>query len=202
MEGHNTEVMSHVPAEETSGMEKTQPNMRKLRLEANWMNMVIALGACVLLMVVALVIAPQPKGDPVRTVDAQAIGARAAQSVTWPVAVFATPEGWHANEAQLTTMGDPSADTWYASYVGPDDQWMSIRQAPGSKEWAESLVEDFQANGSETFAGVSFEAYTGDQREQAYVAQVAGTWLVIQAVAQPDSVDAFAGLALDAIRAG
>jgi len=171
--------------------------MRKLRLEANWMNMVIALLACVLIMVLALMIAPQPKGDPIRKVDAEGIGKTADDAVEWPVAWFETPQDWHSNEARLGPMGEPSVETWYASYVGPDEQWLSIRQAQAEEDWAKSFVKEFAPVGEQNIQGVKFATYEGKNREQAFVGQANGTWFVVQAVATGESGDMFVKRALE-----
>lgn len=159
--------------------------------------MVIALLACVAIMVLALMIAPQPKGNPIREVDAEGIGKSAAQSVDWPVATFSSPDGWHSNEAQMRPMGEPSFDTWYVSYVGPDEQWLSIRQAKADEDWAKSFVKEFAPLGDQTFEGVSFKTYEGKNREQAFVGQVSGTWIVVQSVATDESVNTFMKLILE-----
>ena len=165
---------------------------RKQKLQANWVNMTIALLACVALMVVALMIVPRPKGDPVRVVDSVAVGQSAQQSLGWNVAYVDPPEGWSANEAHVRAMGPANDPTWYASYLGPDDQWISVRQSHGDEVWQDSMLDGFVPAGTRSMGGVEFEQFDNGERSAAFTAQIDGSRVVIISTAAYESVDVFA----------
>lgn len=202
---------SQIPAAQAEPAAEPQPGsreeMRRNRMQSNWVNMVIALAACMALVLVALMIAPQPQGDPTRTVDAAAEASAAAGQAGFDPAAPALPQGWSSNEAGLEQMGEPELKTWYASYVGPSQQWIALRQAqPGADAaaWATSIVgEDAAQTGTSKVAGpqgrtVVFDRYEKPDQKQALVGTVGDTTVILMGTAQWDSFEDLAARTLRA----
>lgn len=152
---------------------KTQPGsreeMRVMRRHYNWVNMVIALAACMALVLAALMFAPRPKGTEVRDIDYREVAASAQQRAEFPLVVPDLSEEWKANAASFDPQGSPAVDTWYISLVGPDDAWVAVNQSAGDERWAESFVDEMAQVGTQDVDGVEFTTWEGDKGLQAMV---------------------------------
>ncbi len=172
-------------------------------MTSNWVNMVIALAACLALVVVIIILAPQPKGDPTRTVDAAAQAQAAQGSAGFKPAAPEAPSGWHANEASLDQMGKPEQSTWYVSYVGPGQQWITLRQAKpeergesaaeAEQTWVTSVVgKDAATLDTADVDGIRFQQYQKPDQKQALVGKVRGTTVVLMGTGDWKSFEDFA----------
>ena len=191
--------------ESTGPQPGSRDEMRLLRKQSNWVNMAIALLACMALVAVALMIAPQPKGNPTRTVDAAGVASAAAKDAGFTPLVPQLPDQWTSNAASLEKMGKPEKDTWYVSNIGPDQQWITLRQAKtGSDEaeWVKSIVDGGAEVGTSSVKGVSFTQYQRPNQQQALVGQADGTTLVLMGTGSWSTFEDFASRTLSSASAG
>ena len=114
----------------------SREEMRFLRKNSNWVNMIIAILACLAVAVGILFLAPQPEVDSERVVDYQGIAEQSQGNAEFDLIVPQIPRGWTSNEATLDRVGDSEFTSWYMSFIGPDDQWVSIEQAEASTRGA------------------------------------------------------------------
>ncbi|MGV2480915.1 UNVERIFIED_CONTAM: DUF4245 family protein, partial [Salmonella enterica subsp. enterica serovar Weltevreden] len=76
------------------------------------------------------------------------------------------PTGWTSNEANLDAIKGSDSSSWYLSFLGPDDQWVSLEQARASEKWAEGKVEGATAAETVEVSGSTFQVYrTEDAKE-------------------------------------
>lgn len=182
--------------------QQTQPprseNVRALKLSSNWVNMVIALGACLAVVLIGLAFVPEPKeGQFEREVDYETIAESVKTRAEFPVVVPKLPEGWVANEAMFKPMGAPAYDTWYLSSVGPQQGWMTLRQADGDERWVQSELDDFVEVSTNDIDGVTFTSYDGSDGKQAMVGQLDGSTAVLIGRADPQTYEFFAKQAVE-----
>lgn len=154
--------------------------------------MVIALAACMVVVVFAIMMAP--KGDYVseRTVDVKEAAAQAKGGVDFKLYVPDLPKGWTANEAGNTKMGDPAQDTWYVSIHGPNDAWVTVRQAHADERWANSLEDDAVEVGTQAVSGTQFTRYETPKGKQLLVGSLGDSELALVGTATWDDFAAFA----------
>lgn len=177
----------------------SREEMRLIRKNSTWVNMVIALAACVLLVVVVASFTPKLDGSIERDIDYKG-DAEASQGLAdFPLAVPDVPKGWTANEATFEPLGTPAFDTWYVSWVGPGQQWVALEQSQGDEAWASSLMEDAVEIGEHEIEGTTFTEYQGPDSKQYLSGEVADTLFVVKATAQWESVDTIVASAVDSV---
>jgi len=161
----------------------SRDEMRVLRRHYNWVNMVIALVACLALVLAALALAPRPEGDITREVDYGEVARTVQPDAAFGLAVPPLPEGWEANAASFGQQGTPAADTWYVSWVDGDDGWASLRQADADDTpdaWAESFLEEFAETGESELGGADFTRFEGtSSSDMALLGEADGTILLL-----------------------
>lgn len=183
-----------VPMADESGvmLPGTREEMRFLRKNSNWVNMIIAIVACLAVVAVVLLIAPQPQVDPQRVVDYQTIAEQSEDSADFDLIVPEIPSGWTSNEASLDRVGDSDRTSWYMSFVDTERQWVSIEQAKATEKWAKSKVGDAVAAETVTVGGSDFQIYRTQDAKEYWVTGKGDNFVVITAIASPDSIDVFA----------
>ncbi|WP_309132514.1 DUF4245 family protein [Brevibacterium sp.] len=170
----------------------SREEMRVLRKNSNWVNMLIAILACFAVVGGALLMAPQPQVDAERVVDYQAIAEQSQTNADFKLIVPQIPAGWKSNEASLGEVGDSEYTSWYMSFIGDQEQWVSVEQAVASQKWAENQVGDAVAAETATVSGTQFQIYrSGDAREY-WVASKGDMYVVLTATATPEILDHFA----------
>ena len=144
-----------VPMADESGvmLPGSREEMRFLRKNSNWVNMIIAILACLAVVAVVLLIAPQPEVDSQRVVDYQSIAEQSQDSADFDLIVPEIPSGWTSNEANLDRVGESDRTSWYMSFVGTEQQWVSIEKAKATENRAENQVDDAIAAETETVGG-------------------------------------------------
>ena len=170
----------------------SREEMRFLRKNSNWVNMIIAILACLAVVVVVLLIAPQPEVDSQRVVDYQAIAEQSQDTADFDLIVPELPSGWTSNEASLDRVGDSDYTSWYMSFVGTERQWVSIDQAQATENWAENQVDDGVAAEAVTVGGSDFQIYRTEDAKEYWVTGQGDTFVVITAIATPETIDSFA----------
>ena len=183
-----------VPMADESGvmLPGSREEMRFLRKNSNWVNMIIAILACLAVVAVVLLMAPQPEVDSKRVVDYQTIAEQSQDSADFDLVVPEIPSGWTSNEASLDRMGDSDYVSWYVSFVGTDRQWISIDQAKATENWAENQVDDAVAAETVTVGGSDFQIYRAEDAKEYWVTGKGDTFVVITAIASPETIDSFA----------
>ena len=170
----------------------SREEMRFLRKNSNWVNMIIAILACLAVVVGILFIAPQPEVDSERVVDYQGIAEQSEGNADFDLIVPQIPRGWSANEASLDRFNDSEYVSWYMSFIGTEDQWVSIEQAKASQNWAKKKTEGAVAAETLTVGGLDFQVYRTDDAKEYWVTHSDDVYVVITATASPDTINSFA----------
>lgn len=184
----------------------SREEMRVLRRHYNWVNMVVALVACLVLVLAALALAPRPSGDITREIEYQTVAENAQPAAEFELSVPDMPEGWHSNSASFDHQGTPAVETWYVSLVSDDDKgWMSLRQtdANGTPDaWAESYLEDFAETGESELGETSFARFEGvETSDKALLGESDGTLLLLIGSGDWGQLEAWAGDAAQSVGA-
>lgn len=170
----------------------SREEMRFLRKNSNWVNMVIAILACLAVAVGILFIAPQPEVDSERVVDYQGIAEQSEGNADFDLIVPQIPRGWSSNEATLDRLNDSEYLSWYMSFIGPENQWVSIEQAEASANWAKKNTDDAVAAEKVTVGGADFQIYRTDEAKEYWVTHKGDVYVVMTATAAPDTINSFA----------
>lgn len=175
--------------------------MRFLRKHSNWVNMVIAILACLGVVVIALLMAPQPEVDSERVVDYRAVAESAQANADFPLLVPTIPKGWKSNEATYDRVGDSQTLSWYVSFLGEQQQWVSIEQARASENWVRMRIGD-DAVSAETAeeSGVEFQIFRSDATKEYWVASRGDVFVIIKATATPETIEYFARQVADQLK--
>lgn len=170
----------------------SREEMRFLRKNSNWVNMVIAILACLAVAVGILFLAPQPEVDAERVVDYQGIAEQSEGNADFDLIVPQIPRGWTSNEASLDRLNDSEYTSWYMSFIGPEDQWVSIEQSKSSENWAKKKTDGAIAAEKVTVGGADFQIYRTDDAKEYWVTNKSDVYVVLTATAAPDTINTFA----------
>lgn len=125
-------------------------------------NLIAALLVClglVLVMVLVVVRPGMPEREPV---DVAAAAAAAQRTIDEPLVAPDLPEGWDANLAEVRGGAD-GITTWYAGYVTPDEQFLSVTQAlDANPTWLATAIEAAPQTGEREIGGIVWTEH--DQR--------------------------------------
>ena len=88
-------------------------NSRLHRQRQTVLNLVLSLGASLLLVLVIVLLVPRSDTAMVRDVDVAPIAEQAQVASDDPLAVPELPEGWRANAAELRTSSVDEVTAWY-----------------------------------------------------------------------------------------
>lgn len=181
----------------------SREEMRRIRMSSNWVNMAIALGACMAVVVLLFAFTPRVDAEYEREVDFAGMAESAQASAEFTLAVPELDEGWVSNEASFDPQGTPQVDTWYVSWIGPDRQWITLRQAAGEAaddRWVASITgEDMLPIDTRDIAGTTFDVYQGGSGDRALAGSVSGTTVVLKGTASEESFESFAEKIVDSI---
>lgn len=183
----------------------SREEMRVIRRHYNWVNMAIALLACLALVLAALALAPRPDGDITREVDYGVVAENVQPESGFDLAVPGMPDGWHSNAASFDHGGTPAVETWYISWVDGDDGWASLRQTDAEDTpdaWAESYLEEFAETGESELGGTAFTRFEGtDSSDKALLGEADGTVLLLVGAGEWGPLEEFATASVETIGA-
>lgn len=135
-------------------------NSRLHRQRQTMQNLVFALGASLLVVLVIVLMVPRG-GAPVEPdVDVAAVAEQAQIASDDPLAVPELPDGWRANAAELRRSGADGVTAWYAGYLTPSDEYIGMYQGfDANPTWVAALLERTLATGTTTIDGVAWTVY-------------------------------------------
>jgi hypothetical protein len=133
------------------------------RSNQNTLNLVIALGASLLVvfLIVIVVVRPDQAGPP-KTVDWTAVARDAQQSVSTPLLVPALPKTWSANRAEFVDAKSASDGiaSWQIGFITPGTQYIGLSQGiSANPSWVATQLSDKTATGDENYGGVAWKVY-------------------------------------------
>jgi hypothetical protein len=135
-------------------------NSRNHRQRQTLKNLVLALGASLLVMLVIVFIVPRSDAPIDRDVDVAAVAEQAQIASDDPLAVPRVPEGWRANAAELRTSKADGVTAWYAGYLTPSNEYIGMYQGlEANPTWVSGLLERTLATGTTTIDGVEWTVY-------------------------------------------
>lgn len=142
-------------------------NSRLHRQRQTVLNLILALGASLLVVLVIVLLVPRSDTAMVRDVDVAPIAEQAQIASDDPLAVPELPEGWRANAAELRTSNADQVTAWYVGYLTPSDEYIGMYQGlDANPTWVAGLLERTLATGTTTIDGVEWTVYdnrdTGD----------------------------------------
>ena len=142
-------------------------NSRLHRQRQTVLNLILAIGAIVLVVLVIVLLVPRSDTAMVRDVDVAPIAEQAQIASDDPLAVPELPEGWRANAAELRTSNADQVTAWYVGYLTPSDEYIGMYQGlDANPTWVAGLLARTLATGTTTIDGVEWTVYdnrdTGD----------------------------------------
>ena len=139
-------------------------NSLKHRQRQTLKNLVLALGASLLVVLVIVLLVPRSDAPLDRDVDVRSIAQQAQIASDDPLAVPTLPEGWRANAAELRTSAADDVTAWYVGYLTPSDEYLGMYQGiEANPTWVAGLLARTPATGTTTIDGVEWTVY--DNRE-------------------------------------
>ncbi|WAC66440.1 DUF4245 domain-containing protein [Agrococcus sp. SL85] len=152
-------------------------------------NLAAAIVVCLGIVLVMVLVVLRPDMAPPEPVDVAAAASDAEATVDVELVAPALPEGWAANAAELRS-GSGGVVSWYAGYVTPEQQFLSVTQAiDANPTWLAQQIRDLPATGERTVDGIAWTEHDNrdarDPGNLAYVltAEVGASTLIVAGTA-------------------
>jgi hypothetical protein len=160
------------------------------------LNLVIALGASLLVVFVIVVVVVRPdQSGPAKAVDWVSVAHDAQQSVSTKLVVPHLPPAWSANRAELVdTKSSPDGiASWQIGFITPSTQYIGLVQGiKADATWVSSQLQQKPSTGTVDFGGAQWQVY--DHRTDDHPGNLA--YALVTTVG--DSTVVLAGTASDA----
>jgi Protein of unknown function (DUF4245) len=184
-------------------------NSLKHRQRQTVTNLVLALGASLLVVLVLVLIVPRSDAPIERDIDVATVAEQAQVVSDDPLAVPDLPEGWRANAAELRTSNADDVTAWYAGYLTPSNEYAGMYQGlDANPTWAAGLLARTPATGTTTIDGVEWTVY--DNRDSSadvgnarygLMTEAGGSTFVLLGTATPDEFEDLAAALVPTIDA-
>jgi len=184
-------------------------NSRNHRQRQTLRNLVLALGASLLVVLVIVLIVPRSDAPIEPDIDVAAVAEQAQIAIDDELAVPELPEGWRANAAEIRSSAADGVTAWYVGYLTPSDEYIGVYQGvEANPTWVAGLLSRTLATGTTTIDGVEYTVY--DNRESsddvgnaryALTTESGGTTFVLLGTATDDEFTALASALTPTIEA-
>lgn len=135
-------------------------NSAKHRQRQTVLNLVLALGASLLLVLVIVLLVPRSDAPMERDIDVAPVAEQAQVASDDELAVPDLPDGWRANAAELRTSNVDDVTAWYVGYLTPSNEYIGIYQGlDANPTWVAGLLARTLASGTATVDGVEWTVY-------------------------------------------
>ena len=139
-------------------------NSRNHRQRQTVRNLVLALGASLLVVLVIVLIVPRSDSPIEPDIDVAAVSEQAQIAIDDELAVPDLPEGWRANAAEIRSSAADGVTAWYVGYLTPSDEYIGVYQGvDANPTWVAGLLSRTLATGTTTIDGIEYTVY--DNRE-------------------------------------
>jgi hypothetical protein len=184
-------------------------NSLKHRQRQTVTNLVLALGASLLVVLALVLLVPRSDAPIERDIDVATVAEQAQVVSDDPLAVPDLPEGWRANAAELRTSKVDGVTAWYAGYLTPSDEYAGMYQGlDANPTWAAGLLARTLATGTTTIDGVEWTVY--DNRDSdadvgnaryGLMTEAGGSTFVLLGTATPEEFEELAASLVQTIDA-
>jgi len=173
----------------------------KRRARQTVTNLVLALGASVAIVVALVLIVPRSDTNMIQKVDYISIAKDAAGSTDLPVLIPRVPQDWWCNSARwIAQPGDGTKASWYAGFVGPDNEYIGFTQTFGTNEtWLALKLSGLQRSGDVKTGGQTWQLWTSPEknvpaksRDYTLVADLGDDTLMVYGTASESEMKSFA----------
>lgn len=169
-------------------------NSLKHRQRQTLKNLLLALGASLLLVLVIVLLVPRSNTPIEPDVDVASVAQQAQVASEDPLAVPEVPDGWRPNAAELRTSQADDVTAWYVGYLTPSDEFIGMYQGlDANPTWAAGLLARTLAVGTVTIDGVEWTVHdnrdsTDDVGNARYglTTEAGGSMFVLLGTATPE----------------
>lgn len=127
------------------------------------LNLVIALGASLLIVFVIVVVVVRPdQAGPPKAVNWVSVAKDAQQSVSTKLVVPRLPTGWSANRAEWVDAKSASDGiaSWQIGFITPSTQYIGLVQGiKADATWVSTQLQQKKSTGDASFGGVRWQVY-------------------------------------------
>ena len=127
------------------------------------LNLVIALGASLLVVFVIVVVVVRPdQSGPPTAVNWVSVAKDAQQSVSTKLVVPALPTTWSANRAELidTTSAPDGIASWQIGFLTPSTQYIGLVQGlKADASWVSTQLQQKKTTGDASYGGSRWQVY-------------------------------------------
>ncbi|MFD4422718.1 DUF4245 domain-containing protein [Agromyces sp. NPDC058484] len=184
--------------EETAARQAENSRLHRQRQTVK--NLVLALGASLLVVLVIVLLVPRSDTAFERDVDVASVAEQAQVASDDPLAVPELPESWRANAAELRTSKVDGVTAWYAGYLTPGDEYVGMYQGiDANPTWVAGLLARTLATGTTAIEGVEWTVYdnrgSGDDvgnAQYGLTAEAGGSTFVLLGTAAPEEFEVLA----------
>lgn len=137
---------------------------RKHRVNQTALNLVLALGASLGIVLLLVLVVVRPDSAPRASIDYAQIGATAQGAVDEPLVIPVLPEGWGANRAELEAAPADGVPAWRIGFITPATQYIALDQGiDANPSWVADHVVKARSDATVQIGGLDWQVY--DRRD-------------------------------------
>lgn len=134
-------------------------NTRKHRANQTFINLLLALGASLGVVLILVLIVVRPDQPPTKAIDYKAAASQSQSGITTRLAAPTLPPGWNANNAQLNPVAS-DGHAWSVGFITPQVQYVALEQGirvPSG--WAAGFLGKVPSTGTTTIGGIEWQVF-------------------------------------------
>lgn len=181
----------------------------KYRAKQTVVNLVLALAACVAVVVLLVTSVPRDESNRIKEVNYSAIVDEAKASSSLPLIKIKPLDNWWSNLAQLNTESSDAVVNFKAGFVGSDIKYIGYTQAfEGNPTWLAFQLAGTTITGEYSYANFNWEIYESvvkhdPKKTMDYIMVLnysKNDYILLYGVADKNEYEAFANEIVDRIR--
>jgi hypothetical protein len=143
---------------------------RRHRASQTTRNLVLALVACLAVVLFLVLVVVRPDGEKLPPVDYLAVAEEAQSGASETLAAPLLPQGWTSNNAQLGT-GSDDVEAWYVGFITPSGEFIALTQGiDANATWLSTTISSegrpLEVTGSEDLEGTEWAVYDNREAEK------------------------------------
>ena len=137
---------------------------KQRRARQTLINLLLALGACLGLVLVIVLITPRSDTNLIPHIDYKQVAKSAKDATGLPILDPKLKAGWWSNAARFDAGAADGVKSWYVGFVGPNGEYAGITQAFDSNPtWLAVKLQGDLPTGEQTIGGRKWTTYENPQ---------------------------------------
>lgn len=133
----------------------------KRRARQTLINLLLSLGATIGVVLLLVLAVPRDDSNRLSPVDHVQIANEVGDQAPGKLLTVQLDEGWYSNAARYQSEAADGVASWFAGFVGPNNEYVAMLQAFDVNEtWLALQLESTKPKGGALIGGIRWQVYT------------------------------------------